>query len=61
MPMSEQNAINIEELWTTRIVKEGKRLFVGVQNQLPQPTRMNRDFSLRSKPHGMTEIYFPKA
>lgn len=26
MPMSEQNAVNMEELWTTRRVKEGKRL-----------------------------------
>lgn len=34
--MTEQNTVNMEELWTIRRGKEGKRLFVGVQNQLPQ-------------------------
>jgi predicted transcriptional regulator YdeE len=34
--MSEQNTVNMEELWTTRSEQYGMRLIIGVQNQLPQ-------------------------
>lgn len=34
--MTEQNTVNMEELWTTRRERYGTRLIIGVQNQLPQ-------------------------
>lgn len=34
--MSEQNVVNMENLWTTRTERLGNRLLIGLQNQLPQ-------------------------
>jgi predicted transcriptional regulator YdeE len=34
--MSEQNAVDMEQLWTIRTERFKKRYFIGLQNQLPQ-------------------------